>query len=110
MTDHPTGLMESFDAFVHHRHHDPAATTTELSPATTTPQENPMSKLTEAKTVIEDVAVHIRELAANPLIDAIAEAGLGLVLTPGEITFLTGMIREFEQARANAQQQAQPVA
>lgn len=97
-----TSVMENFADFIHHRH-DPAAT----GPDPTT-QETPMSALTEARTIAETLGVHLARLAANPLVDAIAEAGLGMVLTPGEITFLVGMIREFEQARANAPSQPLP--
>jgi hypothetical protein len=89
-----TSVIESFDAFVHHRHHDQDGT-----PAPAATQENHMSKLTEAATAIAAIA-------DNKLVVALAEAGVGKLLAPGEITFVTGLIASFEHERASAPQQA----
>jgi hypothetical protein len=64
-----------------------------------------MSKLTEAATAIAAIA-------DNKLVVALAEAGVGKLLAPGEITFVTGLIASFEHERASAPQQvaAEPVA
>lgn len=64
-----------------------------------TSQEAPVSLLTDAKTAIEDLAAHVAELAANPLIDALAEAGLGLVLSPAEVQAAVALIGTFEASR-----------
>lgn len=109
MTRMPDIFREAEEAIFGRHQTQTAPPATEPEPVTTTQEAPAMSKLTDAKNVIEDVAIRVRELAANPLIDAIAEAGLGMVLTPAEISVITGMISAFERDRANTPQ-PQPVA
>ena len=49
-------------------------------------------------------AAGLSELAANPLITAIAEHRVGMALTPAEITAITGFIAALEAPRTSAPQ------
>lgn len=51
---------------------------------------------------IEALAAHVAELAANPLVDAIAEAGLGMVLTPGQVSAVVSFVSALEAERKAA--------
>lgn len=82
-----------FDAFRKH-HHDQAA---QAAGTETTA----MSKLADAQHFIAD-------LASNPLVEQIAEEGLGLLLTPAEASAAIGLIRELEAAHKAEAQAQQP--
>jgi hypothetical protein len=74
-----------------------AAPNTQAVPAT---QEGHMSAiLADAGKAAQALVRHVATLASNPLVDTIVESGLGLVLTPGEITAVVTFIREIEAER-----------
>lgn len=86
-------LEHPFDAF--RRPHDQAATAG---------TEN------HAMPVLSDVKNIITALEANPLIAAIAETGIGTLLTPAEVTAVVRFIRDLEDAkRPQAAAPPQPV-
>lgn len=71
-------------------------------PPTPTPQENHMTVsalLADAGKAAAALVKHVGVLASNPLIDELVESGLGLVLTPGEITAVVSFIRSIEAER-----------
>lgn len=71
-------------------------------PPIPTIQENHMSVsvlLADAEKAAAALVKHVGVLATNPLVDTLVESGLGLVLTPGEITAVISFIKAIESER-----------
>jgi hypothetical protein len=75
-------IEHPFDAF--HRHHDN--------------QEQPMSRLTDAKAAVEIAVAKLGTLASNPFADFLIDNGLGTNLTTEEIQLVASMIHALERA------------
>ena len=82
----------------------------------TNPQENRMTRISEARAAIDHAAKQLAGINANPLAEAITDAGIGLSFTPTDISLIIAMIRAIEHgpgtqpaapAPAPAQQQQQ---
>lgn len=55
--------------------------------------------LADAEKAASALVKHISNLIGNPLVDAIVEAGLGMVLTPGETAAVVAFVRAIEAER-----------
>ena len=58
--------------------------------------------LQDAEKAATALVGHVKTLAGNPLVDAIVEAGAGLLLTPAEVAAIKIMIQALEADRAPA--------
>lgn len=95
MTDIFQQVAHDFSALRGHLpHHHQVQPAPQPAPAPTT--EDRMPLLADAKTAIEDIAGHLGALAANPLIDTLAEEGLGLILTPDEVQVVKTLVKTLE--------------
>lgn len=112
-----TSLMENFDDFVHHRHHDQAATATGPNPAITA-QENPMpfaairNGFAAAIRDAAAIAPKVEAIALDPKVDGLIDAALeasGLGVGEEVFAVLTGALRSASAARQGTQQTAAPV-
>lgn len=58
--------------------------------------------LADAEKAAAALVKHVATLAGNPLVDAVIEAGLGMVLTPGEVAAVVAFVRAVEADRTPA--------
>ena len=58
--------------------------------------------LTDAEKAAHALAAHVATLLANPLVDAVIEAGLGTVLTSGEVSAVVAFVKAIEAERQPA--------
>lgn len=67
-------------------------------PASTpgTPQEGHMTSISNAKAAIDQAAQQLAVIGSNHLAEAIADAGIGTTLTPGDISLVLAVIRAIE--------------
>lgn len=92
------------------RHPGPAPSFTPSASSVSSQPEVPVSPLlADADKAARALTSHIAVLLGNPLVDAIVEAGLGLVLTPGEVTAVVAFVQAVEADRAAPGGSVQPV-
>lgn len=82
-------IEHPFDAFRHDNNHN---------------QEQSMSRITDAKTAIENAAAKLGTVAGNPLADFIIDNGLGAKLQPEEVQLVASIIHALERAHQPASQ------
>lgn len=63
------------------------------------PEVRMSALLTDAEKAAKALVAHVGTLLANPLVDAVIEAGLGTVLTPGEVAAVVAFVKAIEAER-----------
>jgi hypothetical protein len=98
-------LEREWDHLRHPETSTSVPTFTPHAPSQSSQPEVPMASalLTDAEKAASALVRHIGNLIGNPLVDAIVDAGLGMVLTPGETAAVVSFVQAIEADRAPAQ-------
>ena len=71
-------------------------------------QESQMSRITDAKNAIDHASQQLAAMAANPLADAIAEAGVGAAFGPADVAVVMNLIQAIEHGPVGVVAQQAP--